>query len=112
LITIIFTENSFTKLRQHLTPELKMPVNHVGIAAGPSRFKEIRAFYLKALGPLGYSVYKEQVPQYCGLAPKNGGPDFWLHCGGESADGQRGTTHIAFDATSTKMVDDWFKIAL
>jgi catechol 2,3-dioxygenase-like lactoylglutathione lyase family enzyme len=87
-----------------------MTINHVGLVTPPAKFEAMRAFYLSILAPLGYSIYKEDVPKYCGMGKKNAGPDFWLHCGGD--DDRPGKTHVAFDVGSPKAVDEWFKNAM
>jgi catechol 2,3-dioxygenase-like lactoylglutathione lyase family enzyme len=82
-------------------------------------YEKSKAFYVKALGPLGYSVLmeftKKQVPELpvpavCGLG-ENNKPDFWLS---EPKQGEPPTNgqHLAFRAESRKVVDEFFKAAL
>jgi hypothetical protein len=101
-----------------------MSLSHVSLPTGPSNYKAMRDFYLATLKPLGYTVYLEGEGQYCGFRAPMGGPDFWLHCGGQdfvpvdttlTADqnlATHGRTHVAFDVASRKQVDEWFHNAL
>jgi hypothetical protein len=95
-----------------------MPVSHISLPTGKAHDKAMREFYKELLAPLGYKVYLEGEG-FFGMAPKNGGPDFWLHCGGtefEAFDGNEekrgGKTHVAFSASSQKAVVDWYKAAM
>ena len=75
--------------------------------------KTSRAFYERALAPLGYTVLMEVPPEHTGgkvvlgwgVAPK---PDFW------TAEGEPQTprVHIAFAASSRKQVDDFYAAAI
>lgn len=96
-----------------------MPLNHISLATGPANFAAMREFYLDILGPLGYGIYLEKEGEFLGMAPKRGGPDFWLHCGGEdfpkfdgNVEKRGGRMHVAFDASSRKAVDEWYKHAM
>src|SRR5262245_64948247 len=96
-----------------------MPIGHISLPCGLAHFEEMRAFYLAILQPLGYKVYKEDVPKWCGLGTSTGGPDFWLHCGGKElskfggdVDKREGGVHVAFNAASRRAVDEWYRIAL
>lgn len=86
-------------------------IDHVGIhVSNPS---VSRAFYEKALAPLGYSVLREIPSQFTGgkvvfgmgVAPK---PDFWLAEGAPESP----RLHIAFRAESRAMVDAFYAAAL
>ena len=86
-------------------------IDHVGIhVSNPS---VSRAFYEKALSPLGYSVLREIPSQFTGgkvvfgmgVAPK---PDFWLAEGAPESP----RLHIAFRAESRAMVDAFYAAAL
>jgi catechol 2,3-dioxygenase-like lactoylglutathione lyase family enzyme len=88
-------------------------IDHMSIVV--SDYEKSKAFYLQALGPLGYSVIMEftraQVPSLpspavCGLGEK-GKPDFWLS-GGTPTSGQ----HLAFRAENRTAVDAFYKAAL
>jgi catechol 2,3-dioxygenase-like lactoylglutathione lyase family enzyme len=96
-----------------------MPISHVSLPTGPSNFEEMRAFYLETLAPLGYVVFKEEPPKYCGLGKRTAGPDLWLHCGGDDLkrfDGnlekRAAAPHIAFEMGSRRQVDEWYARAL
>jgi hypothetical protein len=96
-----------------------MPIAHVSLPTGPKHYKAMRDFYIPILAPLGYSVFMEKEGEVIGFGPKNGGPDFWLHCGGSDFkpfDGdvkkREGKTHVAFEAASQKAVQEWHKIAM
>ena len=101
-----------------------MPLGHVSLPTGPSNFKEMRDFYVTVLKPIGYGVYMEKDGNFCGMGPKRGSPDFWLHCGGEdfakvdataSPDDNlkhRGRTHVAFNVSSRRQVDEWYRTAV
>jgi catechol 2,3-dioxygenase-like lactoylglutathione lyase family enzyme len=65
-----------------------------------------RAFYERALAPLGYRVLLEPVPGVVGMG--SGRPDFWL----APADGPTTTCHVAFGADSTETVDAFHAAAL
>lgn len=72
-------------------------------------FPKSKAFYLKALEPLGYSVIME-FGAFCGLgeAPK---PDFWLAPSEEKHPAGTGK-HIAFRARNRAGVDAFHRAAL
>jgi catechol 2,3-dioxygenase-like lactoylglutathione lyase family enzyme len=79
-------------------------------------YDKSKEFYLKALGPLGYSVIMAlsqteyphlPSPEICGLGEK-GKPDFWLSGSKEPTSGQ----HLAFRAESRGAVDAFYKAAL
>jgi hypothetical protein len=87
-----------------------MPIGHISIPTGSSNFLEMRDFYLAILKPLGYVIYKEDPPNWCGMGPPNCGPDMWLH--GGAKDSVPGNLHIAFQANSRRVVDEWYKNAM
>jgi hypothetical protein len=98
-----------------------MALGHVSLPAGPSNWAAMRAFYIAALAPLGYSVYFEGDKSFVGMKTRTGGPDFWLHYSGENLpavaadgkDGERRTrTHVAFDVGSRRAVDAWYRNAV
>jgi catechol 2,3-dioxygenase-like lactoylglutathione lyase family enzyme len=86
-------------------------LDHVGIQV--SDFAKARAFYEKALAPLGYAVLMEfpvaeKGPNGVagfGRAPK---PDFWIAQGAKMAPG----VHLAFTADDRKTVDAFYKAAM
>ena len=80
--------------------------------------KAMQDFYVQVLTPLGYSIYFEGEGVF-GMGPKNGNPDFWIHCGGSEFDAfdgnvekRGGKTHLAFSVSSRKAVDNWYKAAM
>jgi hypothetical protein len=95
-----------------------MPVAHISLPTGKIHDKVMREFYTELLASLGYKIYLESEG-YFGMAPKNGGPDFWLHHGKtefDAFDGNveklEGKTHVAFTASSKSAVDNWYKTAM
>lgn len=87
-------------------------IDHVGFPV--SDYAKSKAFYEKALAPLGYGVIMEAGAETtesgaaaCGFG-KNGKPDFWI--GGEGGVG--GPMHIAIVAESRAAVDAFYKAAL
>lgn len=96
-----------------------MPISHVSLPTGQEQYKAMRDFYVAILAPLGYIIFMEKEGEVLGMGPKNANPDFWLHCGHTdfkpfdgNLDKRAGKTHVAFQATSQKAVDDWFKTAM
>lgn len=95
-----------------------MSLEHISLATGPSNFQEVRDFYLAILQPLGYKVYFENVPKITGLVGPSRVPDFWLHPGPDdiakvtTAEKRGSKTHVAFRASSRKVVDEWYRNAL
>jgi len=87
-------------------------IDHIGFPV--SDYAKSKAFYEKALAPLGYSMIMEAPEDVtesgaaaCGFG-KDGKPDFWL-----GADGaMKGTVHIAIVAESRAIVDAFYKAAL
>jgi catechol 2,3-dioxygenase-like lactoylglutathione lyase family enzyme len=85
-------------------------IDHVGFPV--SDYKRAKAFYEKALAPLGYTLVME-VRQDEHDAPAagfgiNGKPDFWI--GGEG--GLDKALHIAIAAKDRPSVDAFYKAAL
>jgi catechol 2,3-dioxygenase-like lactoylglutathione lyase family enzyme len=66
-----------------------------------------RAFYERALAPLGWSVVAEW-PGGCGLGTQRGGPTLWLRAEGRVS----GPVHLAFRAASRQAVRDFHARAL
>jgi catechol 2,3-dioxygenase-like lactoylglutathione lyase family enzyme len=63
-----------------------------------------KAFYLQALGPLGYEVVMEFGGSYGLGAEKK--PDFWI------GPGKQERLHLAFSAKDRKAVDAFYKAAI
>ena len=84
-------------------------IDHLGITV--SDFDASKAFYDKALAPLGASLIMMVPAEYAGV--KVGGygrekPDFWLHEGKDAGPGR----HYAFTARSRAEVDAFYKAAM
>jgi catechol 2,3-dioxygenase-like lactoylglutathione lyase family enzyme len=88
-----------------------MPLAHVSIPA--SDLQKSKAFYLQALQPLGYEIYKE-FDVTVGMGPKHAAPDLWLHKGPEQKDGEKAVSnvHVAFCGKSKKAVEAFYQAAL
>ncbi|MGO9485955.1 MAG: VOC family protein [Rhodomicrobium sp.] len=86
-------------------------IDHTGV--GVSDFERSRAFYTKALAPLGYVPIMEVaapdtgaiVATGFGVPPK---PDFWIGAGGSQVPG----VHVAFHADSRAEVDAFYQAAI
>jgi catechol 2,3-dioxygenase-like lactoylglutathione lyase family enzyme len=86
-------------------------IDHIGLQT--SDFPRARAFYVKALAPLGYApvmdVTREQSGSYEGTGfGADGRPYFWI--GGGDAHG--GSAHVAFIAASRLDVDRFYAAAI
>jgi len=81
-------------------------LDHVGI--GVADYERSKAFYEKALAPLGYSLLMEFSGAAAGFG-NEGKPSFFLEAHGEPA---RGRLHIAFTAASRELVDAFHAAAL
>jgi catechol 2,3-dioxygenase-like lactoylglutathione lyase family enzyme len=81
-----------------------MILDHLTISV--SNFERSRAFYERALLPLGITV----VAQFVGFAGmgKNGRPQFWFAAG----DVGKHKTHIAFAADTRAEVDAFYRAAM
>jgi catechol 2,3-dioxygenase-like lactoylglutathione lyase family enzyme len=83
-------------------------LDHVGI--GVADYRRSKAFYEKALAPLGYSLLMEFSGAAAGFGKEGGGrPSFFIEAHGEPA---RGRLHIAFGAESRDLVDAFHAAAL
>ena len=85
-------------------------LDHVGFSV--SDFAHAKAFYERALAPLGYRLVMETIAQQTGKLAAgfgaNGKPDFWI--GGE---GQlEKPVHIALLAKDRATVDEFYRAAL
>lgn len=86
-------------------------LDHIGFAV--SDFARSRAFYERALAPLGFApvmdVTREQSGNYegTGFGPP-GRPQFWIGTGDHS----EGHVHVAFAADSRAAVDAFYAAAL
>jgi catechol 2,3-dioxygenase-like lactoylglutathione lyase family enzyme len=80
-------------------------IDHV--SANVDDFEAAKAFYAKALAPLGYSVQMEFDGMAAGFGTGQGIPDFWI----SSREG-RGATHVAFAAPNRAAVDAFYSAAI
>ena len=86
-------------------------IDHIGFPV--SDYGRSKAFYQKALAPLGYSIFRELTPEQTGGAAHvgfwaNGKPDFWIGTG----DTLRGVLHVAFAAADRAAVDAFHRAAI
>jgi catechol 2,3-dioxygenase-like lactoylglutathione lyase family enzyme len=85
-------------------------IDHIGFPV--SDYARSKAFYEKALAPLGYTVIMEFAETTSGSPAigfgRDGKPDFWI--GGEG--GLQGVLHVAIAADNRAMVDAFYRAAL
>ena len=86
-------------------------IDHIGFPV--SDYARAKAFYPKALAPLGYSLVMEVTQEQTGHDPAagfgaNGKPDFWI--GGEG--GLNKPLHVAIVAKDRATVDAFYKAAM
>jgi catechol 2,3-dioxygenase-like lactoylglutathione lyase family enzyme len=85
-------------------------IDHVGFSV--SDYARAKAFYEKALAPLGYALVKEVMAQETGQPAagfgSGGKPDFWI--GGEGK--LEKPVHIAIVAKDRSTVDAFYRAAL
>ena len=74
-------------------------LDHVGF--GVSDYARSKAFYEKALAPLGVTLIMEPVAQAAGFG-QDGKPFFWIETRGPSV---QGGLHVAFAVDSRETVD-------
>jgi hypothetical protein len=77
-----------------------MPLDHTGFHVQPSKFDDVVAFYLKALGPLGYKKIAD-FGVAVGLGETR--PDFWISSKvvvGQTEPPETNGVHYAFLAPS------------
>jgi catechol 2,3-dioxygenase-like lactoylglutathione lyase family enzyme len=85
-------------------------IDHIGFPV--SDYARSKAFYERALAPLGYAVIME-FAETTGGSPavgfgRDGKPDFWI--GGEG--GLQGVLHVAIAADNRPTVDAFYRAAL
>ena len=89
-------------------------IDHLGLNV--KDYEKSKAFYLAALGPLGYELImemtREQIPELpspkiCGLG-EGGKPDFWL----AQIDPPHTSQHLAFRAKNRAAVDAFYRAAI
>ncbi len=86
-------------------------IDHLGISV--SDYDRAKAFYAKALAPLGYGLIMEVTAEQTGHAAAagfgaDGKPDFWI--GGEGA--MNKPVHVAIAARDRATVDAFYKAAM
>ncbi|HEY9453151.1 MAG TPA: VOC family protein [Bradyrhizobium sp.] len=85
-------------------------IDHIGFPV--SDYARSKAFYEKALAPLGYVLITEVTQAGSGHPAagfgRDGKPDFWI--GGEG--GLKGTLHIALTGRDHATVDAFYRAAL
>ncbi|GME54620.1 Glyoxalase family protein [Neofusicoccum parvum] len=87
-----------------------MSINHVGIAAPPTKYEAVVAFYTSALGPLNYTAILS-FPGGVGMGPADTKvPDFWI--GQKDAASAQQESHVAFLAKDEAAVRAFHAAAL
>jgi catechol 2,3-dioxygenase-like lactoylglutathione lyase family enzyme len=87
-------------------------LDHVGFSV--KDYAKAKAFYAKALAPLGISMIMEVAREQAGEDIHAAGfgeeqkPYFWIGTGNKPKGGQ----HVAFAASSRKAVDEFHRVAL
>ncbi len=79
-------------------------IDHIGLTV--SEYAKSKAFYTKALEPIGYGVVMEFGGSTGGLGVE-GKPDFWISQGEATA-----PVHMAFNAKDRQAVDAFHAAAL
>src|ERR671937_539853 len=79
-------------------------IDHVSLEVAD--YERSKAFYVEALGRLGYELLAEFDGKVAGFGVR-GKPDFWISGGTPS-----GATHVAFAAPDRAMVDGFHAAAL
>ena len=86
-------------------------LDHIGL--GVADFGRSRAFYEKALAPLGYRIVMEVTPEQSGGEAHAGfgddrKPYFWIKTGAPLS----GRLHVAFIANDRTAVDAFYRVAI
>jgi catechol 2,3-dioxygenase-like lactoylglutathione lyase family enzyme len=82
-----------------------MRIDHMGLDV--TDYGRSKAFYEKALAPLGMKVLMEPAPVICGFGGEF--PFFWI---GKRDEGPSTGVHVAFTARDREMVDAFHAAAL
>jgi catechol 2,3-dioxygenase-like lactoylglutathione lyase family enzyme len=87
-------------------------IDHTGVAV--SDFAASKAFYAKALAPIGYGLLMEVPASLTGHDDAAGfgeppKPDFWIGGGGQAPISR---VHVAFRVKSRALVDAFYKAAI
>jgi catechol 2,3-dioxygenase-like lactoylglutathione lyase family enzyme len=83
-------------------------IDHVGL--GVSDYEASKAFYAKALEPLGIELLMEPVPEAGGFG-KEGKPFFWISGSGRYRPVDGGL-HVAFECENRELVDAFHAAAI
>jgi catechol 2,3-dioxygenase-like lactoylglutathione lyase family enzyme len=78
-------------------------LDHIGLNV--SDIERSKAFYLQALAPLGYSVFREWET---GAGFGTDRPDFWIHTRGRPAT----EVHVCFRSPDRATVDAFYEAAI
>ena len=86
-------------------------LDHVGFSV--AHYPRTKAFYTKALAPLGITCLMEVTPEMTGRDESYAGfgreqPQFWIGTGEKHSPG----VHVAFSAADRKTVDDFYAAAI
>ena len=86
-------------------------LDHIGFPV--SDYDRSKAFYQKALAPLGYSIVMEVTKAESGGAYEGAGfgdkmPSFWI----SSGEALKGRLHVAFVAKNRAAVDTFYRAAM
>jgi catechol 2,3-dioxygenase-like lactoylglutathione lyase family enzyme len=84
-----------------------MMLDHVGFAVAD--YERSKAFYEKALAPLGFTLLAEFSGAAAGFGRDGGRPSFFIEAHGEPV---RGRLHIALSAASRAQVDAFHAAAI
>ena len=82
-------------------------IDHIGFAVAD--YQRSKAFYERALAPLGFTLLMEFSEAAAGFGKDGGKPEFFLEAEGEPVHGR---LHIAFIAESRAHVDAFHAAAL
>lgn len=83
-----------------------MVLDHMGFAVRD--YARSKAFYERALAPLGLTVVMEPMGEAAGFG-KDEKPSFWIESHGHPVHGR---LHVAFEADSREAVDAFYAAAL
>lgn len=81
-------------------------LDHMGFAVAD--YARSKAFYEKALAPLGFALLIEPMGQAAGFG-KDGKPSFWIEAQGRPVQGR---LHVAFVAKNRELVDAFYAAAI